>query len=136
MKNNIVRLLVAGCTLAGIALCGENKVLVAEVPFAFYMGDKAMPAGEYSVEDMNHGQILTLRSATAAGRLTSWPVNSAKAEEAPRLVFHCYSGACFLNKVWTGYSGDGIALGPSKGEKELARDGHTAILAEIRLAAH
>lgn len=136
MKNVIVRVLVAGCALTGAAVYAQNTVLTAEIPFAFYMGDKTMPAGKYNVDDMSYGRVLTLRSATAANRLSSWIVSSNHNEEAPRLVFQCYDGACFLKRVWTGNSAVGIAVAPSKHERELARASAAATLAEVKLAVH
>ncbi len=136
MKNVIARLLVVGSALAGSALYAQDKGVVADVPFAFYMGDKALPQGRYQIDELRNGAILTLHSATAVKSTTSWEIAGNKQEETPRLVFTCYNGSCFLSQVWPGYSSRGIALPHSKREKELASNGHTATLAVIKLAAH
>lgn len=136
MKNVIARLMVAGCALAGSALYAQDRGVVADVPFAFYMGDKALPQGRYQIDELKNGTIVTLHSATSVNSITSWEIAGNKEQEAPRLVFTCYNGACFLNQVWPGYSSRGIALPHTKKEKELASNGHTATLAVIKLVAH
>lgn len=134
MKNVIARMMVVGCALAGSALYAQDKGVVADVPFAFYMGDKALPQGRYQIDELRNGGIVTLHSATAVKSMASWEIVGDKEEETPRLMFTCYDGACFLNQVWPGHSSRGIALPHSKKEKELASSGHKGTLAVIKLA--
>ena len=136
MKNVIARVVVVGCALAGCALYAQDKSVVADIPFTFYMGAKAMPQGSYTVYSLKNGAIVTLQSATTVNSLAVAEIVGNKVEETPRLVFRCYNGACFLNQIWTGASGRGIALPHSKQEKEVASNGIPASLAVIRLAVH
>jgi len=81
-----------------------NKV-VADIPFAFSVGYKTMPAGEYSVQTMsNAGAALLIRSAdgkTSALRLSE-AAGSKKNTSNARLVFHRYGERYFLAQVWAG----------------------------------
>ena len=134
MKNVVARLVVVGCALAGAGLYAQGNSVSADVPFAFYMGNKAMPQGNYRVTHMNG--IVTVRSKAASNSLATLEIAGTKNEEPPRLVFTCYGDTCFLKQIWGGYTSQGIALSASKREKELASNGHTGTLAVIKLAVH
>ncbi len=138
MKNviarSVARMIVVGCALAPVGLYAQDKGMTADVPFAFYMGDKAMPQGAYRVEEMKNGAIVRVHSAMASNILATVNITGNKQQEAPRLLFNCYGATCFLNQVWTGYSSHGIALPHSRREKEMASNGRTGTLAVIKLA--
>ena len=141
MKNVIARLMVApimvaGCALAPIGLYAQSRSVVADVPFAFYMGEKAMPQGSYRVSGIMDGAIITVHSAAASNSLATVSVAGTKEYEPPRLVFTCYGETCFLNQIWTGYSSHGLAMLHSKREKQMASTGRKATLAVIKLAVH
>lgn len=136
MKNVIARLTVVGFALAGIGLYAQGKDVIAKVPFAFYMGDKVMPQGTYRFSEIANRGIVTVRSAAAANSLATVAIMGDKQEQAPRLVFTCYNGTCFLSQVWAGYSSQGVALPHSKRERAMASNGLTGTLAVIKLAVH
>jgi hypothetical protein len=100
----------------------SNRV-TADIPFEFVVGDKTLPAGEYSVKAANtEGDALMIMGADngkAAIRL------SAPAEEmkntGSRLVFHRYGQNYFLAEVWHGDS-TGRKLVKSKQERAIERE--------------
>ena len=63
---------------------------------------------------VQHGQ--TGRSRFVDGN----PIRSRGAQDQTKLIFHCYSGSCFLSQVWTG-NDVGRQLKESSQELELAK---------------
>jgi hypothetical protein len=66
--------------LAGILPAQSSWPLVAGVPFAFHVGDQAMPAGEYRVQRVaGQGMLWVIPSEPAPRRSstpeTTWQVN-------------------------------------------------------------
>lgn len=100
-----------------------NRV-VADIPFEFSIGYKAMPAGEYSVKTIaSSSNALMIQSAdgkTAAVRLTQ-ETGRSKNKHA-RLVFHRYGEKYFLAEVWNGVDQSGRELLKSQEEKAIARE--------------
>lgn len=97
------------------------------VPFAFTVGDKTLPAGEYSVQNVIWGNesVQLIRSL---GGSDSFVVGTLQADgknndSSPCLVFHRYGDQYFLSQIWYG-SDSGRELSKSRREKELA--GHEA----------
>jgi hypothetical protein len=100
-----------------------NRV-VADIPFEFSIGYKAMPAGEYSVKTIaSSSNALMIQSAdgkTAAVRLTQETGRSKNMHA--RLVFHRYGEKYFLAEVWNGLDQSGRELLKSQEEKEIERE--------------
>jgi hypothetical protein len=100
--------------------------LRADVPFAFSLADKSMPAGNYEIRslsdrllevwnlDIQHGQMLMKQISVQDDN-----VHNAK------LVFHKYGDQYFLSQIWDGRSNSGVELAVSNREKEerIAQNG-------------
>lgn len=116
----------------------SNRV-VAEIPFQFTVGDRAMPSGKYAVKATNmQGIALIIQSADAkraAVRLTN-SMEPTKANERAKLVFHRYGERYFLAEVWSGGSNTGRELVKSRQERaierELASNGLRSELAQTK----
>lgn len=102
----------------------SNKV-VADVPFEFSVGYKALPAGEYSVQTVaSSGNALLIRSADAkvsALRLSE-ATDRMKNKSHARLVFHRYGERYFLAEVWNGADTSGRRLLKSLEERAIERE--------------
>lgn len=102
----------------------SNKV-VADVPFEFSVGYKALPAGEYSVQTVaSSGNALLIRSADAkvsALRLSE-ATDRMKNKSHARLVFHRYGERYFLAEVWNGADTSGRQLLKSLEERAIERE--------------
>jgi hypothetical protein len=135
MKSRVTRILSIGIALAAVAAVhAQDKTVMANVPFHFYMGSSSMPQGSYRVSEFGHGVVVSMQSADAVKSATTHDVIGKKQVEPARLVFHRYGDAYFLAEIWTGDNSNGFALATSAREKELARGGTAPVLAEIRLA--
>jgi len=94
----------------------------ANVPFDFWLGQKLMPAGEYSIYHMATGAVLMrgengeLTSAVFLGQSLSRPDTRSEG----KLEFNRYGNTYFLSKIWNPHQGDGYGVPKSSREKELA----------------
>jgi hypothetical protein len=101
---------------------GQTQKSKANIPFAFVVGDKNLPAGDYTLGAITaSGDVLRIRgveSQESVMRLTKGA--NGKANHA-KLVFHRYGERYFLAQVWTS-SGDGRELMTSKQEQAIKQD--------------
>jgi len=114
--------LIAGMFLALVcaSLCAQTMNLRATIPFAFRAGEKAMPAGEYTIRHSAGALILH----NAVGPSVILLTNAASRPNAPRdarLSFNRYGEQYFPSSVWTSDSRDGREISKSRVEKEFAR---------------
>jgi hypothetical protein len=107
------------------AQTGNRTQLVANIPFQFNVGDKAMPAGEYTVSQVNPSSdraVLQLRSkdgkSTAMIQMTNM---IGKANESARLVFNRYGNASYFAEAWTS-DANGLQASKSKAERTARQE--------------
>jgi hypothetical protein len=97
----------------------------ADVPFAFSLQDKAMPAGNYQIVWLSDQAFEVRNLDGGRGQLLLKQI-SVQASEAksPRLVFHQYGDRYFLSEIWDGQSSIGARVAESKLEKEVKMAGN------------
>lgn len=118
----------AGAVLLSIVAAGEcqaqSQSLEVNVPFAFEVGNKTMPAGSYRVESLptGAGSLEILRGKSGEVRLTISTIATTATSGTPAsaLIFHRYGNRYFLAQIWTS-EGHGREVFVSQQEKELAR---------------
>ena len=97
--------------------------LQANIRFDFQVGEKVLPAGEYTVRRMSHNTLL-IESADGSERLIAQTWNKidgiGKATRV-KLVFNQYGDQYFLSQVWLNRGGDGRELKSTEAEREAAR---------------
>ena len=94
--------------------------LIANVPFDFHVGKKAMAAGSYEVLCMSEQVDLVNDMDTGAAAFVVKAIHiQAMHDEDAKLVFNKYGNQSFLSQIWDGRSNVGIELPKSKREKEL-----------------
>ena len=130
----LATLALATAAVSANAQAPANKV-VANVPFEFSVGYKAMPAGEYSVQSIvSAGNGLLIQSTD--GRISALRLSDAtdriKDKSQPRLVFHRYGERYFLAEVWNG-ANSGRRLAQSQEESAIESE---FTLASARENAH
>jgi hypothetical protein len=111
-------------SIIGAGVCGaQSRTLEVNVPFAFEVGNKTMPAGSYRVETVltGNGSLQMLRSNSGEARLTISTMDSASISgtPTPSLVFHRYRNRYFLAQIRTG-DGHARDLYPTSQERKLA----------------
>jgi hypothetical protein len=100
----------------------STVILTANIPFDFFIGDKAMPAGDYDVETRGvPRQSMLLRGAQgqASAFFPSHPIETRGKGHAAELVFKRYNTQYFLSSIWTADNPIGQALYVSRHEREL-----------------
>lgn len=134
MRNPFIRaclMLLAITTLAFLTAMVSNAQakghrLSVRVPFSFTVGDKTLPAGQYTV-----GQITQASDAGILVRSTDTALNAAlltnpiQDERAPRqsmLVFRRYGEKYYLAQIWTEGRQEGREVLKSKSERALERE--------------
>lgn len=119
-KRNMLLALAALLLAAGSAYAQNYEF---NVPFQFAIGKSVMPAGHYSIKSASRDSGTLIIQDRQTGRLRfvdGIPIRSRGAQDQTKLVFHCYSGSCFLSQVWTG-NDVGRQLTKSSQELELAK---------------
>jgi hypothetical protein len=126
MKKQVFALAVGLLVSMGAAgVCyAQQPLLGVSIPFAFQVGDKTLPAGEYRIEFVPtaDGYFLDIRQKdgdpwTRVSMTIALDSKDGQAE--PQLVFNHYGNSYFLSQIWTG-DGQGRQLFKSKREKEAA----------------
>ena len=133
MKKQILKGFTMLALIIGIAFVsavvsanGQSSSMIrADVPFAFTVGDKALPAGEYTASSIttSNGAIVirSKDSKNAAVRLSNAVRDSDNSNSQAKLVFHRYGQRYFLSEVWLGDM-TGRQLLKSKQERSISRE--------------
>ena len=133
MKRQMVRgltmltlmVVVAFGTAAVVANGQSRQQVVTHVPFDFVIGDKTLPAGDYTTTLSADGGSRVLVQNDEANSSIFRLTNSIQADPSKsqaRLVFHRYGQSYFLSEVWIGGDISGRALLRSKQESSLRRE--------------
>jgi hypothetical protein len=126
----MVLLTVAGLSSAKAQTNG-NPQLVANIPFAFNVGDKTMPAGEYTVQCTNPSSSMKVLQMRRKGGNDDALVQTSsvigRIENDGRLVFYHYGDQYFFAQAWLPADSTGMQAPKSRTEKarELAREKRT-----------
>ena len=86
--------------LGSFSLSAQNSQEVANIPFAYSVGQKTLPAGKYTIQERGAGGLFRLLES-ASGRsifALSTPVDTGRKDS--KLVFGCYAGECSLSQIW------------------------------------
>jgi hypothetical protein len=120
----------AGANVAQAQIIGNLK---SNIPFSFYVRNRLMPAGDYTIAELNPGSgMMEIRSAD--GKLAAVFLTIGKQEKDTRtpseLIFHKYGDNVFLSEIVEQGEIDGAQVVKSKMEKRLekaAKDKEVAI---------
>jgi len=128
MKLRISRtlLVAAAALILGSAAYAQEVNLRAKIPFAFTLGDKVYPAGEYAVQTVmaNTDSLYIKNEAQAKPALLLTNQNTSfEPSKQSKLVFHRVGKTYFLYQVWVAGSTVGREFPKSHGEMELAQNG-------------
>jgi hypothetical protein len=98
--------------------------LKSDIPFSFYVRNKLMPAGDYTVTELNPGSsMMEIRSAD--GKSAAVFLTIAKQEKdastPSELIFHKYGDKIFLSEIVERGEMDGAEVVKSKMEKRLEK---------------
>ncbi len=107
--------------LTGLSAFGQVDVQRTTVPFAFKVGDKLMPPGDYTVSETDVQMKMTHVKTNISASHFTMPVSGSNNPPENSLRFTRYGNEYHLTSIWNPASGEGEALVPSKHDKEIAR---------------
>ncbi|HKG21864.1 MAG TPA: hypothetical protein VKC34_08180 [Blastocatellia bacterium] len=110
---------------AGSALAQAPEKVVVDIPFNFVAGDKALPAGEYTVKNVSTGRAQAMLIRSADGRSASIvltnAVESGSVQKRAKLLFTQYGNRYFLSQIWGPGAGVGRAIPKSRLQREAEK---------------
>ena len=121
MKRNVIgalMTLIVAFTVTVPVVNAQSTILTANVPFAFNIGAKQLPAGAYAVREMDRATLIQSRDGENSVLGIYNYAGPSKADET-KLVFHRVSEHYFLAEIWTSARGEGLSVPESKLEKEM-----------------
>jgi hypothetical protein len=126
MKKQIaIAVALMAAAIAAGQCFAQQTISKADIPFAFQVGNKTMPAGQYWIQRVSDAdesaQMIRRTDSSAAAVAVTFAVDVKNGESTPELVFHKYGNSYSLSEIWTGL-GQGRQLPKSEREKELARE--------------
>jgi hypothetical protein len=103
---------------------------IANVPFAFQASERILPAGEYTLKQVNSAGLFQVYDSYGHSLFLNAPVPKSTKAVNPRLTFACYGNDCLLSQVWMPESTTGFSISDSAMKKQLTRK--IGMAAEIR----
>src|SRR5258708_18574909 len=114
----------------------SERIRVINIPFSFIVGQKTLPAGEYTLEpnrkDSDNVWLVQSKEGHASALFTTNTVRASETQEESRLIFHRYGGQYFLSQICTPVGTTGRELLMPRLESQLAKSSierQTTILA-------
>ena len=97
--RNVVLTAGLSALLGTVTLSAQDKKEVANIPFAYHVGEQSLAAGKYAVlETSTHG-LLQLRNASGHSIFVPViPEDTGKNDS--KLTFGCYGNQCSLSEIW------------------------------------
>ena len=123
MKKHLI-FMVASFFLVTGSLHAQSFGLVADIPFDFVVGNKTLPAGQYTIHPMTVNEsVVMLSSSDLKSSMLISPCDCAS-ETTPqpqsKLIFKVSGGRYFLWQIWTEGSNVGRELSVHLRENEEA----------------
>ena len=110
--------------LVGMSAYAQTVNLKADVPFNFIISGATLPAGEYTMQELETGSAIAVRGPNPKANIVvlSQRCASIDATKQSKLVFHRYGDRYFLAQLWVAGRDSGRQLPKSPREMEVARD--------------
>lgn len=125
--------LVGSLAVAAQAQTNGRIALIANIPIQFSIGNKSLPAGEYTVRSISDdSRNVVLRIQSRDGKTSAMLQTSTvegKAQERAKLVFHRYGNQYFFAQAWVDGDSRGLEAQKSRAERAAERE-----FAEITMA--
>jgi hypothetical protein len=118
--------LVGSMAVAAQAQNNGRTRLTAHVPFEFNVGEKTMPAGKYTVSQINPASdrvALQLRNQDgSASVMLQMNAVSGRAQESTKLIFNRYGNRYFFAEAWIDGERAGLQVVRSRAERVAQRE--------------
>jgi len=97
IRNTLTALALA-CACFTVPAAAESEMLQANVPFAFVVGTKKLPAGEYTFRLSDSGQTVFVVGSAQSSMVRALP-SAAATDSSEGLVFKRQNGNEYLVRV-------------------------------------
>jgi hypothetical protein len=127
MKNKLA-ILIAFTLLTTAAFAG-SATQKADVPFAFHLGNKVMPAGSYTIRQLTSQSVVIKQEGSGAVStiaLTFSAQRDAK-DNGAKLVFDRVGDQYFLVQIWGANTESGKLIASSRSQEKLERNSQSNI---------
>jgi hypothetical protein len=118
--------LVGSLAISAKAQTNGRMALIANIPFQFSIGNKSLPAGEYTVQSISDDSSnVLLRMQSRDGKTSAMLLTSTvegKALDRARLVFHRYGNQYFFTQAWVDGHSTGLEARKSRAERAAERE--------------
>ena len=118
--------LVGSLAVSATAQTQGRTHLIANIPFEFSVGDKALPAGEYQVLAVNTDSsnvVLKIQSRDGkTGAMVRMMTVTGKAQDSAKLIFDRYGNQYFLAQAWVDGENSGLQAQKSPVERTIERE--------------
>jgi hypothetical protein len=136
MKRIFTTLLVAagiaGPFVAHLGAAGDTAV--ADIPFAFTVSHRTMPAGKYIVSRLvPTAPVFGLRDGRGSAVIANFSNNEAGNPAQPSLTFACYGKECVLAKVTPPGSETAYSLSETSLRKNFSHKLGMAALVSVKV---
>src|SRR5690348_3407632 len=86
--------------LGSSTLSAQDQKAVANIPFAYHVGQQTFSPGKYTVAKSSSSQGLFALSETGTGRgILMTVIQENTGDNAWNLTFSCYAGDCSLSQI-------------------------------------
>ena len=118
-------------------LAAQTNAAVAEIPFAFEVGDRTMPAGQYTIKELSaYSSIFKVENEKGKGIFASFGVAVDGHPDKPSLTFVCFGKEHILTKVTPPNSNIAFELSKKTLESRRAHSIGVASMVSVKLTAH
>ena len=118
--------LVGSMAVAARAETGGRAQWIANIPFEFSVGSKTLPAGEYTVRQVNPASdhaVLQLRSRDGSvSAMVQMGSVIGKAQDSAKLIFNRYGDQYFFAQAWVDGDNTGLQAPKSRAERNIGRE--------------
>ena len=118
--------LVSSMAVAAQAQTSGHTKLIANIPFEFNVGNKTLPAGEYTVAQVypaSDHAVLQLRSKDGrASAMVQMGSVIGKEQESAKLIFNRYGNQYFFAQAWVDGDNTGLQAPRSRAERNTDRE--------------
>ena len=114
------------CAAAASANAQLSLPIRAKIPFDFNVGDKKLPAGEYTFSRLSafsDSRTMSVSSADAKTHVfqSTFEASLLTAKNESTLIFHRYDDQYFLEQIFAGGEQEGTQVTESRSERTIRR---------------
>lgn len=132
MKTNVIKRLTMLSLVSMFTLCAAvasanaqlSNPIRAKIPFDFNVGDKKLPAGDYTfsrLSGFSSRNLMLVSSVDASTYSLTFGAQLLTPKNESTLVFHKYVDQYFLEQIWSDGEQEGTQVPESRSERTIRR---------------